>query len=216
MEQYYLNERSEVAAFLPAETASLRFLEIGCGAGNFRKNLGVHQEYWGVEPQADAAALAQRALDRVLIGTFQDVYQQLPDRYFDCVICADVIEHMADEDRFLQTIKGKMTEGSSLVGSIPNVRYLSNLFRLVVLKDWKYTEAGILDRTHLRFFTERSLRRTFDRNRYRIDKFSGINRRGVSFRTPRSFALDSAAYVLSLLLGTDTRFVQFGFRIRPL
>lgn len=80
----------------------------------------------------------------------------LPDQHFDMVICNDVIEHMVDHDHFLEHIKTKMRPGACIVGSIPNVRHLTALFKLLVAKDWPYSASGILDRTHLRFFTENS------------------------------------------------------------
>jgi hypothetical protein len=62
-----------------------------------------------------------------------------------------------------------------VVASIPNVRYLENIWNLLILKDWKYTEYGILDRTHLRFFTLQSIRVIFENLGYHIERIEGIN-----------------------------------------
>ena len=170
---YSANLRSEVSFFLPEGYS--RVLEIGCSDGAFRKNLLASHEYWGVEPNHRAAAAAGHSLDKVLTGFYNEVADKLPDHYFDLVICNDVIEHMADPDSFLEAIKAKMTANASLVGSIPNVRHISNLKSLLIGKDWQYEDAGILDRTHLKFFTEKSLRSLFAAHQFEVEQLSGMN-----------------------------------------
>ena len=209
---YYRNTRPEVAAFLPPDAA--RVLEIGCGAGNFRRNFTGPVEYWGVEPVPAIAAIAAGALDKVLVGTFRDVLASLPDGHFDLVVCNDVIEHMDDHDGFLEAIKGKMRPGRAwLVGSVPNVRYITNLYALLVRKDWQYVDAGILDRTHLRFFTRRSLERALLAHGYSVERLEGINRIRIGARSPARFALSVLVQGAAWILGRDTLSAQFAFRV---
>jgi SAM-dependent methyltransferase len=205
---YYQNVRPEVAAFLPASYT--RVLEVGCGEGLFRRNLRPDCEYWGIEPFAPVAANAAGRLDKVITGTFDDAFAQLPDGYFDLVICNDVIEHMVDHDAFLARIKTKMAPGARIAGSIPNVRYFPNMMALLLRKDWMYVDAGILDRTHLRFFTEKSLARTLTDNGYIVEKIHGIN--DIGFR-PNSLA-NLVKLFLMCFIGRDTRFMQFGFCVK--
>lgn len=209
MSDYYKGLRSEVVQFLPQQYS--RVLEIGCGEGGFRANLKADCEYWGVEPFHDAAKVAEKRLDRVLHGTYEDNLAHLPSHYFDLVICNDVIEHMPDHDSFFRSIVDKMTESGSLVGSIPNVRYAPNLMALLFEKDWKYVDWGVLDRTHLRFFTKKSLRRTFRENGFAIELLKGIG--AIKFSP---FPVKRIFYNLVIpVLGGDTRYMQYGFRIRP-
>lgn len=210
--KYYDYARSEVAEFLPSQY--LKVLEIGCGEGNFRSNMKDSCEYWGVEPFGDASKTASHKLYKVLMGTYEEVFDQLPDNYFDLIICNDVIEHMHDHDLFLQSIKQKMTRDGVIIGSVPNVRYLKNLFSLLIEKDWMYKDAGILDRTHLRFFTYKSLKRIFLENNYLIEELHGINAIEFKFRSAKRFMQSIIASLLFRLLGGDTRYLQFGFRIR--
>lgn len=205
---YYEGVRKEVAKFLPGQYS--RVLEVGCGEGGFHLNLKQHCEHWGIEPVHGAANIARSKLHRVLEASYLEAFGQLPDNYFDLVICNDVIEHMVNHDEFFRTIKQKITENAYLIGSIPNVRYIGNLFELLFMKDWKYKDEGILDRTHLRFFTDKSIKRTFRESGFIIEAFDGVNK--VEFRlTSLRMFLKNA---LVLLFGKDTRFLQFGFRIR--
>jgi len=213
MKNYYTNTRPEVAGFLPQDLNGAKILEIGCGAGLFKNNITSNCEYWGIEPDTAIANQASTVLNKVLTGTFKSVYKQLPEAYFDCVICNDVIEHMEDENEFLQMIKTNIKPGAVLVGSIPNVRYINNLMNLIIFKDWEYADAGVLDRTHLRFFTEKSLIRTFERNGYRVEEFGGLNAIRISREKVRFFLRGLRTLLISHLIGADTKYQQFGFRI---
>jgi len=207
---YYQGVRKEVARFLPEQYS--RVLEVGSGEGGFHVNLKPDCEHWVIEPVRRAADIARHRLHRVIEASYHEALDQLPDNYFDLVICNDVVEHMVNPDEFFRTIKQKLAGKACLVGSIPNVRYIGNLFELLFLKDWKYKEDGILDRTHLRFFTDKSIQRVFCENGFMIEEYAGIN--GVEFRLlPLRIMLK---YVCVLLFGEDTRYLQFCFRIRPI
>lgn len=204
---YYENTRSELAFILPNQYSKV--LEIGCGSGKFRQNLHQEHEYWGVEPVAKIAALAQVNLGNVLIGSYQDVENLIPDDYFDLVICNDVIEHMPDHDWFLESIKSKLSADGYLVASIPNVRYVHNMYELIIKRDWEYREAGILDRTHLRFFTMKSLLRTLNQHAFSVKKIAGIN----PYR-PRSIKQRIFFYFATIIFGGDIRYLQYAIRIK--
>lgn len=205
-ERYYTNRRTEMVQFLPRSYHSV--LEIGCGEGGFADNLDPGCEHWGVEPNEAAVVVASRRIQRVLAGGYAEVESQLPDGYFDLVICNDVIEHMPDHDAFLTRIRKKMKDGGSLVASIPNIRYYYCLRELLLRKDWVYRDHGVMDRTHLRFFTENSIRRSMTDNGFVIEAMHGINRlRGVKkvFR---------ALFFVVLTFGyyRDILYPQFGLR----
>lgn len=206
--EYYKHQRPEVAALLPKEYR--RVLEIGCGAGRFRANLKRPCEYTGVELSAEAASIAGRSLDRVLAGTYDMAAKELPSAYFDLVICNDVIEHMVDHDRFLEDIQRHMVPGAFLVGSVPNVRYFFHLWDLMVRKDWRYMDHGILDRTHLRFFTQKSWHATLRNHGFAVETLCGLNEPDWGKRRLRRWA----KLTLATLIGSDSRFLQIGFRVR--
>jgi len=204
IQPYHKFYRQEMRQFLPEDYS--RVLEIGCGEGNFRSNLKNNHEYWGIEPNSAVSKIAKEKLDKVLCGKYEDVSDQLPENYFDLIICNDVIEHMEHHDRFLLALQKKITPSGSLVLSIPNVRYIPNLMELIFIKDWRYREAGILDVTHLRFFTYKSLKRVLRETGWHINRIQGVNRYG-SHRIGHKLVL---SYLGQALFGRDTAYMQFG------
>jgi len=205
---YYQFTRSEMLPFLPEHYGPS--LEIGCGEGRFSAQLAEGVETWGVEIDANAAAVAANHMSRVLHGRFDEIADQLPDNYFGLVICNDVIEHVADHDTLLETIKRKLVPGGALVASIPNIRHFRFLYELLFKKDWRYRDAGVLDRTHLRFFTEKSLRRTLAEHGFQVELLYGINRPSRWRRALKPIAIG----VLTLGYFWDIQYQQFGLRAR--
>lgn len=215
MSSYFENERNEVIELLPGQYSSV--LEIGCAQGKFLSALNSEAEKWGVEPNGEAAEQARSKIANVLTGTYDQVKEQIPNNHFDLIICNDVIEHLSDHDEFLKDIKTKMKSGGVIVGSIPNVRFFPHLVKLLLLKDWKYVDSGILDSTHLRFFTEKSLKRTFSDNNYTIENFKGLNSLfGAGFGVKNLVFIFIAMLITVLSLGThkDILYTQFGFRVK--
>lgn len=186
-------------------------LEIGCGEGNFRENLDLNNEYWGVEANQQSCAVATQKLDTALYGLYDEVEHNIPDNYFDLIICNDVIEHMDGHIEFLNGIKNKLSANGTLILSLPNVRQVSNLYNLLFKKDWEYKDAGVLDRTHLRFFTKKSMLRLFKETGWEIEHFKGLNRYGSNRYGPRFFL----SYLLQFIYGFDSVYLQFGARLAP-
>lgn len=212
---YYQCSRKEMIQFLPQHYHTV--LEIGCGEGTFSLHLNPHCETWGVEPNSEAASKASKHITHVLTGTIENNIDRIPDNYFDLIIANDVIEHLQDHDYFFERIKTKMTLGGYLVGSIPNVRYCEHLFNLVFKKEWNYTQTGILDKTHLRFFTGKSLRALFKKHGFIIEQMNGINKLTfTSWGLKRVIIYMSTYLLIGMTLGyfRDIALFQYGFRIK--
>jgi 2-polyprenyl-3-methyl-5-hydroxy-6-metoxy-1,4-benzoquinol methylase len=181
--RYYRNARPEMLDIIPADASVL--LEVGCGEGAFGGNLkamryeaGTPVEVWGVEIDETAAGKAAAVLDRVLRGDVAVVLSDLPMGHFDCVVLNDVIEHVPDPEALLRSLRPLLKTGGCLVASIPNVRYFFNVVDLAVHGRWDYTEEGILDRTHLRFFTRSSMIRLLEDCGFKVESTVGINPTG--------------------------------------
>ncbi|MBL1244878.1 MAG: class I SAM-dependent methyltransferase [Sulfurimonas sp.] len=205
---YHEGVRVEILDFVPKKYAKV--LEIGCGRGGFRNNLSSDCEYWGIEPYEKVANTAIEKLDKVLVGTFDEVFDEIPNDYFDLIICNDVIEHMVDHHSFYKKIRTKCTEDAYMIGSIPNVRYVMNLFELLIQKNWQYKEEGILDKTHLRFFTLQSIHHDFKVFNFKIEELHGINKMIFTKRTLSGWMMN----IFQKILGSDTKYLQFGFRVK--
>lgn len=153
---YFAGTRPDVVALVPSSAQVV--LDCGCGEGGLGTELTKRGHVvTGVEPWAPAAAVAERRLHRVLGATIEDALDRIPARSVDCVICADVLEHLADPWAVTAALAMRLRPGGVFICSTPNVRHLGVLVDLVVRGRWRYQASGVLDRSHLRFFTRSSL-----------------------------------------------------------
>lgn len=201
---YFKHYRIEMLPFIPQKATKI--LEIGCGQANFSLQLlREDREIWGLEPNPEAAKVASEKLYKVLTGTVEEKLTEIPDDYFDVIIMNDVIEHLTYPKEVLEQLKPKMAENGVVVSSIPNVRYSKNIFKLIFNKDWKYTESGILDNTHFRFFTKKSIKRMFRETGFEVEKCKGINRTASFLYFPFAVLFN----IILLFSQTDIFFMQF-------
>jgi SAM-dependent methyltransferase len=168
-------DRVELLPFLPDTSRAL--LDVGCGSGAFGRLLRSQRpgmELWAIEPDPASARTAEDGFDHVIVGEFPA--DRLPADRFDVIVCADVLEHMAEPEKALCAAAKAMTRDGTLVASIPNVRHWrAVVWPLLRNGTWTYTERGILDRTHLRFFTRRSMCDFFANCGWSVESVTGIN-----------------------------------------
>jgi O-antigen biosynthesis protein len=170
---YMESARPEIQPFVP--TSAKRILDVGCWRGLMGAALKARdgRVVWGIEPDPDAADAAATVLDHVIVGTFPDDLP--PSEQFDCVLFVDVLEHIADPWGALAATKRVLAPGGHVLASIPNIRHYSVLYPLLSRGQWNYVDAGILDRTHLRFFTRSSIERLFADAGYAITAVEPVN-----------------------------------------
>jgi 2-polyprenyl-3-methyl-5-hydroxy-6-metoxy-1,4-benzoquinol methylase len=167
---YYSFVRTMLKPYVPTNLEKV--LDIGCGEGDFGRMLKDKMgasEVWGVEYFEDAAINAKNNLDKVLHSKIEDAINQLPDNYFDCIFFNDVLEHLIDPYSVLEKIKSKCKANGSVVASIPNILNFENLYLVLKNQDWEYKPFGIMDKTHLRFFTKKSVNRMFLEAGYNVE-----------------------------------------------
>ena len=164
---YYGFSRPEVIEAIAAHSLpTARILEIGCANGStgalIKKNLPV-EYYVGVDISEDAAIKAAAVLDKAFAANVEadDLTALGIEKVsFDVIIALDVLEHLRDPWDTLARLTEYLKQGGHVVASIPNVQNISVVADLVNGK-WEYADAGILDATHLRFFTRESISRMF-------------------------------------------------------
>jgi len=156
-EDYYSHVRNEIAQLLPERVD--RILEVGCGQGEtlawIKSTKGVEFSC-GVELFGESADLAAQKLHRVVTGNFEAMELPSDMKDFDVILCLDVLEHFVDPWKAIQRLDSLLRPGGVLIASIPNVRYFRVVLALLLQGRWDYQDSGILDRTHLRFFTRRT------------------------------------------------------------
>ena len=155
-EDYFLHVRSEIADLLPHRVD--RILEIGCSSGatlRWLKTRYPESHTTGIDGFAANRASIQAKADAAIIA---DLNEPLPDLgRFDLVLALDVLEHLRDADAILEVIcKHHLTPGGAVIVSVPAISHVSVSIPLLFGRKFPYADAGILDRTHLRFFVETS------------------------------------------------------------
>lgn len=209
---YLEKERHEMLDRIPKEASTI--LDVGCAVGSFGQLIKSSRssEVWGVEINEYAASIAAQKLDNVICGAFDETID-LPKSNFDCIIFNDVLEHLVDPYSALLYSKQLLRNGGIIVASIPNVRYFDNVWKLLVEKDWEYTKNGILDRTHLRFFTHKSIVKTFSELGYEIESIEGIN--SLDKEHPHHVKAFNIINYMLLNQIEDMRYVQFAIVAHP-
>jgi 2-polyprenyl-3-methyl-5-hydroxy-6-metoxy-1,4-benzoquinol methylase len=154
------NARADIQNYVPTGLRSL--LDVGCAGGLFgqallrtRPELRVD----GVEPNPEALHQARQRLNSVYPGFFPEAVPL--GMQYDCISFLDVLEHLVDPWSALEISKEYLAPGGYILASIPNVRHVDVIAPLLIKGRFHYGDFGILDRTHLRFFTKTSILEMF-------------------------------------------------------
>src|SRR3954451_18474750 len=158
MNAAYEGERPEVQELVPL--GARRILDLGCAAGALGAGLKRRgsAEVVGVELDPGYAEHAAARLDRVVQGDVGEALARGDLGRFDCIVAADVLEHLADPWQALRRASELLEPGGTVVISLPNVRFFETFWQLGARGRWPRREQGIFDATHLRWFTLRDAR----------------------------------------------------------
>jgi len=158
--------REDLAARVPPGAAAV--LDVGCSRGATSAALRSRGVRWiaGIEPDAEDAAEAARAYDRVLSERLEDVAEDFAGR-FDAVLFGDVLEHLEDPSDALVRVRPWLARGGVVVASVPNLGHWAVLDDLLRGR-FDYVPYSILSGTHVRFFTRSSLIDLFEASGYRV------------------------------------------------
>src|SRR6266480_3562261 len=168
------NPGSTHALVLELVEPGARVLEFGCASGYMSQALRERRgaTVVGVELDAEAAQLAAAYTERVLVGDAEelDLEAELGAERFDAIVFADVLEHLRDPAALLRRVRPLVADNGVIVASIPNVAHAS--VRLALLGgSFRYREQGLLDASHLRFFTREGVQDLFESSGYLITQW---------------------------------------------
>ena|GEM_PF-3433965 len=169
---YYENVNPFILEAVPPDAR--RVLDVGCGAGALGAVLKERgMEVVGVEVNPLAARKAMAVLDRVVVADVEAGELPFEEGCFDCVVCGDVLEHLRDPWGTLERLAKHLRPGGLVVASLPNVCYV-RVVKGLLRGEWDYGEAGVLDGTHLRFFTRKSAVEMFEKAGLVVEKVQGV------------------------------------------
>ena len=173
--KYYSQVRGEMLDCIDKKRLdSFKVLDVGAGEGGFIQTLKANlnlSSVWAIEPSLSAKKIDA---DTVLELNVEGSLDQLPNQYFDLVIFNDVLEHLEDPWNVLKRIKSCLAENGEIIISVPNFLFI-HTFKRVLLGDFRYEDFGVMDKTHLRFYTKKSLIRMLNECGYRVEYIEGIN-----------------------------------------
>lgn len=167
---YSFYVRRDLLSLMDLSREGLRVLEIGCACGMTLREIGAQNrtaKLYGVELNENAAAIAAPYATILSMNVENLDPAEISER-FDYIVMADVIEHLVDPWTSVRNMRELLAPGGMLVASIPNVSNIRNIFD-VVRGFWSYQDLGLLDRTHLRFFTKHEIIELFQGAGYVIE-----------------------------------------------
>lgn len=167
--RYFDGAREDFVDVLPVSIEA-RILEIGCGNGNTGALALAKKKcatYVGVELFESAARNAKTKLSSVIVGDVESIELPFDEEYFDVLILSEVLEHLIDPSKLLRRLNRFMKPGAIVLASSPNVSHYRVI--LMLLKGrWDLTDDGVMDRTHLRWFTPSSFAKMFESSGYHV------------------------------------------------
>jgi ubiquinone/menaquinone biosynthesis C-methylase UbiE len=189
--QYYSKIRTDLLQLLPKNIKLERTLDVGCGAGGtselLKKEFGAKYTV-GLEVVEKAAEQATERLDQVYKLSAESKELPFDANEFDLILFADVLEHLVDPWNALHRFSEFLKPGGHVIISLPNIQNWKILLKLF-LGRWEYADFGIMDRTHLRFFTVKSAVAMTSNAGFRVEKLQRTMGKVLSFLNVLTFGL---------------------------
>lgn len=187
---YYTGARHDIVALLETEKDAA-ILELGCGDGATGRAVlaaGKAGHYVGIELNSSPAQCVALGLSKVIVGNVENICLEEYRDQFDALIISEVLEHLVDPWSTLGRLAVCLRPGGTVIASSPNVAHW-RVIRELVRGRFRYQDAGVMDRTHLRWFTPDSYRALFETAGLEVVSLRPVN--GLSMK----------ARLLSLFLG---------------
>jgi O-antigen biosynthesis protein len=149
-------------------------LDVGCSAGYLGEYLVAQgHRVTGIDITQEAVDSAKKFLTDAYCMKVEEYFDRYPNNKFDVIIFGDVLEHVTNAEEVLRMSATALKPNGKVIASIPNVGHLA--IRAMLLEGrWEYGELGLLDRDHVRFFTEKSIRQLFADSNYGVDDMRSV------------------------------------------
>ncbi len=171
---YYSGIREDILEIIPGYKEGMRILEVGCGFGETLgriRYLSPGIQVYGIEITKKVADIANKKFP-VMCDNIETMDLPFDEQSFDYIIFADVLEHLVSPHAVLKKIYPYLKNGGHVLTSIPNIMNATVIYQLLH-GHFTYEDSGILDRTHLRFFTCKEILAMFSECGYEIEDISG-------------------------------------------
>lgn len=176
--RYYFYPRRELVNLIEEPTEKeMNILDIGCGCGamlGYIKGLYPNTTAYGVEIVEKAAGFAKHMAD-VVCGDIETLDFPWEEEFFDYIIMGDVLEHLRRPDIVLKRLHKHVKKGGHIIVSMPNVKHYSVILPLLFNDEFTYSDAGILDTTHLKMYTGLEIRKLIEESAFKIKVWGYTN-----------------------------------------
>lgn len=201
-EGYYENPRPEIARLVPSSAVVI--LDVGCGKGLLGTLLKAQtpgRKVFGIENVEAVAKEASRTLDGILVGNLETMAITFPAEFFDCMVFGDVLEHLVDPVAVLRKLSRHLKKEGTVVCSIPNIRHYTSFLK--ILSGWEYDDYGLFDRTHLRFFSLKTMKQMLRDGGYTVE-----------YEQPRIIASKKMRLINTMCFGLFSDFLALQYLLR--
>ncbi|MFK5882353.1 MAG: class I SAM-dependent methyltransferase [Sulfurospirillum sp.] len=169
---YFSNVRLDLLNLTPKCNKRGNVLEIGAGSGDtllYAKQNGYAKKIYGVELcELKNSFQKSEEFEEFIIGNIEQIKLPFEKNFFDVILCGDVLEHLVDPYNIVRKLRLILKDDGVLIASLPNIRQIQILKQIFLEGDFKYTNAGILDKTHLRFFCKKNMLELFEKNGFEV------------------------------------------------
>lgn len=167
----YLNINESVLKYIPSNKT---ILDVGCGSGYLSKLLKEKNNIvYGIDSSKEACEIAKQYIDKVICRDIEKIKKTIfKNEFFDIIIFSDILEHLKDPLIILKNFKKYLKDDGIIIISLPNIACWNVRLRLL-MGQFNYTETGILDKTHLRFFIQKTAKQLVKNADLKIKKIEG-------------------------------------------
>lgn len=194
---YFTGVRSDYIFEMPNNPEAC-ILEVGCGTGDTGAKAiseGKCRLYCGIEISTKAAKKAREQLHQIVVGDVESEELPWKENTFDVLIISEVLEHLVDPWAVLRKLKPLLKQGALVFASSPNVAHYK-VINSLIRGDWSLADSGVMDRTHLRWFTPDTYKKMFESSGYLVTHLAPVGDLGLKARVINTITFGKLKHLL--------------------